>query len=94
MAQICKQITLTTEDKVGLLADVTGAIRDAGVNIRSEPDVSSLLVSGASTGANVVGTGATEGAWLEVTYDGVTGWASGNYLEPVGASEQVLSGDD
>ncbi len=33
MAQICKQITLTTDDKVGLLADVTGAIRDAGVNI-------------------------------------------------------------
>jgi uncharacterized protein YgiM (DUF1202 family) len=69
-------------------------IADAGLNIRSEPDVSSLLVSGATTGANVVGTGATEGAWLEVTYDGVTGWASGNYLEPVGASEQVPSGDD
>jgi hypothetical protein len=33
MAQICKQITVVTEDKVGLLADLTEAIRDAGVNI-------------------------------------------------------------
>lgn len=65
-----------------------------GVNIRSEPDVSSMLVSGAAVGAYVVGTGETEGAWIEVTYDGVTGWASGNYLEPVGTSAQVPSGHD
>jgi uncharacterized protein YraI len=64
-----------------------------GVNIRTEPDASSLLVSGAAVGANVVGTGETQGAWIEVIYDGVTGWASGNYLEPVGASGQVPSGD-
>jgi uncharacterized protein YraI len=64
-----------------------------GVNIRTEPDANSLLVSGAAVGANVVGTGETEGAWIEVIYDGVTGWASGNYLEPVGASGQVPSGD-
>jgi uncharacterized protein YraI len=64
-----------------------------GVNIRTEPDASSLLVSGAAVGANVVGTGQTEGAWIEVIYDGVTGWASGNYLEPVATSGQVPLGD-
>ena len=68
-------------------------LADVGVNIRSEPNASSLLVSGAIAGANVVGTGATEGAWIEVTYDGVAGWASGNFLEPVGTTEQVPSGN-
>lgn len=54
-----------------------------GVNIRSEPNAAAELVSGAAVGSQVVGTGNTEGAWIEVTFEGVTGWASGNYLEPV-----------
>ena len=33
MAQICKQISVVVEDKVGLLAEITDAIKDAGVNI-------------------------------------------------------------
>ncbi len=52
-----------------------------GVNIRATPDAASELVSGAAVGSQVVGTGNTEGTWIEVTFDGVTGWASGNYLE-------------
>lgn len=54
-----------------------------GVNIRVEPDASAELVSGAPAGSFVTGSGNTEGAWIEVSYDGVTGWASGNYLEPI-----------
>ncbi len=57
-----------------------------GVNIRAEADAASELVSGAAVGSHVVGTGNTDGAWVEVTFDGVTGWASGNYLEPAGTS--------
>lgn len=55
-----------------------------GVNMRSEPNAAADLVSGAPVGTHVVGTGNTEGSWIEVTFDGVTGWASGNYLDPVG----------
>ncbi len=56
-----------------------------GVNMRAEPDATSDLVSGAPVGSQVVGTGRTEGTWIEVTFDGVTGWASGNYLQPADA---------
>jgi len=33
MAQICRQITVVVDDKVGRLAELTDAIKDAGVNI-------------------------------------------------------------
>lgn len=60
-----------------------------GVNLRSEPDATSELVSGAPTGSFVTGSGNTEGTWIEVTYEGVTGWASGNYLDPVDGDRPV-----
>lgn len=59
-----------------------------GVNIRSAPNAAAELVGGASAGSQVVGTGNTEGHWVEIIFDGVTGWASGNYLEPVSASSE------
>jgi len=63
-----------------------------GVNIRAEPDAASELVSGAAVGSQVIGTGNTEGAWVEVIFDGVTGWAAGNYLQPeVPATSTVTS---
>lgn len=62
-----------------------------GVNIRAEPDAGSELVSGAPVGSVVTGSGNTEGTWVEVTYDGVTGWASGNYLELANANGSVLN---
>lgn len=54
-----------------------------GVNLRAEPNAASELVSGAPVGTRVTGTGNTDGTWIEVTYEEVTGWASGNYLEPI-----------
>jgi len=54
-----------------------------GVNIRATPNANGRLVTGAPTGAEVTGTGNVEGSWIEITYNGNTGWASGNYLRPV-----------
>lgn len=55
-----------------------------GVNMRASANPKAQLVTGAPTGSQVVGTGRVEGSWIEVTYNGVTGWSSGNYLRPVG----------
>jgi uncharacterized protein YraI len=55
-----------------------------GVNMRAEPNVDAELVSGAPLGSEVTGTGETDGHWIEVTFNEVTGWASGNYLVPKG----------
>jgi len=54
-----------------------------GVNMRAEPRAGAALVSGAPRGAEVEGTGRTDGSWIEITYNGTTGWSSGNYLRPV-----------
>lgn len=65
-----------------------------GVNIRSEPNAVSDLVGGAPVGSHVVGTGSTEGSWIEITFEGVTGWSSGNYLEPVNRDVSSPRPDD
>ena len=58
-----------------------------GVNMRAEPNAESELVSGAPLGSEVVGTGRTNGKWIEVTFNDVTGWASGNYLKPTDTAD-------
>lgn len=55
-----------------------------GVNMRAAANGQAQLVTGAPTGSQVVGTGRTDGSWIEVRYNGVTGWSSGTYLRPVG----------
>jgi len=59
-----------------------------GVNMRAEPVAKATLVSGAPRGALVVGTGRTEGSWIEISFNGSTGWSSGNYLRPVGSQSE------
>jgi hypothetical protein len=49
MAKICKQCRATTEDKVGKLAEVTGKVKAAGINIQGlvawvEGDTGHLLL--------------------------------------------------
>lgn len=57
----------------------------AGVNIRSAPNGNSNRVGGASAGAQLFGTGETEGGWIQVTTsDGVEGWAFSSYLREIG----------
>lgn len=75
-------ITQAEREEAAVVYEVHG--NPAGVNIRSQPNASGNLVSGASAGAEVVGTGQTQGGWIEITHNGVTGWSSGTYLRPIG----------
>lgn len=59
-----------------------------GVNIRASANAKGALVTGAPRGSEVVGTGRTDGSWIEVTHNGLTGWSSGNYLRPVGTTAE------
>ncbi len=52
----------------------------AGINVRSGPGVEYAVVTGAPLGATVVATGRFTDRWVEVDYDGVTGWALGSRL--------------
>lgn len=54
-----------------------------GVNIRATPNVSGDAVGGSPVGSRLEGTGQTEGSWIEVRFDGGTGWVSGLHLRPV-----------
>ena len=60
-----------------------------GVNMRAEPDADAALVSGASAGSEVVGTGRVEGTWIEITFNGATGWSSSNYLSQIGTVDSL-----
>ncbi len=54
------------------------------VNIRSGPDVSNGRLVSAPRGSELIATGNTSRHWVEVTYNGTTGWASGNYIDRIG----------
>ena len=62
-----------------------------GVNMRAEPNAKAELVSGAPAGSEVVGTGQIDGTWVEITFNGVTGWSSGNYLTKIGTVDGAAS---
>ncbi len=51
-----------------------------GLNLRSGPGSDHDVVGGAVLGATVQPTGDRVDGWIEVTHDGVTGWADGRYL--------------
>ena len=55
-----------------------------GLNIRSGPSVDFEIVHGATLGTSGTATGNSADGWIEVTFEGVTGWAHSSYLEPVG----------
>lgn len=52
----------------------------AGLNLRSGPGLEHPIVTGAPVGETVTSTGVQIDGWLQVTYDGVTGWATADYL--------------
>lgn len=62
-----------------------------GVNMRAEPNAQAELVSGAPAGSEVTGTGRIEGTWVEITFNGVTGWSSGNYLSKIGTVDAAAA---
>lgn len=61
----------------------TYVVGPVGVNIRTQPNADGTLLASASSGDQLHATGNTSRHWVEVTYQGVTGWASGNYINPV-----------
>lgn len=69
---------------VSSAAAATGTyIATADLNLRSGPDTSYNVIGYIPEGESVQATGTTSGRWLEVTYNGRTGYASGSYLRAV-----------
>ena len=73
---------LEEQDPIYVVANSGGA----GVNVRTGPAVGFELVTWASNGDELTGTGNTEGGWIEVRVDGLTGWSSGRLLQAVGGT--------
>ncbi len=82
-------VTAAEVDSSAVLYVVDGD--SIGVNMRAEPNANAELVSGAPAGSEVVGTGRIEGTWVEITFNGVTGWSSGNYLTKIGTVDGTVS---
>lgn len=61
----------------------------SGVNIRSAPGLHGSRLTNAPRGAELVATGNTSAHWIEVTYGGTTGWASGNYIVQTGTRTET-----
>ena len=70
-----KSTSSSTQQSGGQYVYATGDI----VNIRSGPDTSNSIVGKANYGDYLVVTGRA-GNWLQVTYWGVTGYVSGDYV--------------
>lgn len=73
--------TYTVEETVTVYGVRSG---NNSVNIRSGPDVSNRRLVSAPRGSELIATGNTSRHWVEVTYNGTTGWASGNYIDLIG----------
>lgn len=57
----------------------TGTVTE-GLNMRSQANTSSSIVMVMPAGANVTLTGRTSGEFLEIQYNGRTGWAHNNWI--------------
>lgn len=67
-----------------LAANVGTVISDSGLNLRSQANTSSSVLSVLPYGTQVdVISTTSDGAWHQVTYLGVTGYVSGDYLSVV-----------
>ncbi len=74
--------TRTIEETV-LIYGVRGGA--SGVNIRASASANGTLIISAPRGSEMVGTGRTDRHWVELTFEGRTGWASGNFVEQTGS---------
>ena len=67
-----------------LAANVGTVISDSGLNLRSQANTSSSILSVLPYGTQVDVISTTgDGCWHQVTYQGVTGYVSGDYLSVV-----------
>ena len=60
------------------------AVTTAGLNLRSNPNMSATVLLVIPAGATVTVTGGGQNGFLPVSYSGRTGWASANYLREAG----------
>ena len=69
--------SVTIQDTVAVYTVPSSA---TGTNLRATPQGSGALLIRAGSGAEMVATGRTDRHWVELTYENVTGWASGNFI--------------
>lgn len=65
------------------------------VNVRSGAGTSNSRIGGLSAGSSITVTGSTDNGWIQVNYDGQTGYVAGNYLswdKPSGSGSSGSSG--
>jgi uncharacterized protein YraI len=76
--------------------DIGGPVAEAGthvkvidgaLNLRSAGSTDAEVLQVLDDGAELTLTGKISGGYLEVTFDGVSGWAFASYLAPLGSSE-------
>ena len=83
-------VALTTVIVPSMAADVGTVTSDAGLNLRSEASTDAAVLATLDYGTQVdVLSTSDDGTWHKVTYNGMTGYMSGDYLQ---VTEEQLYG--
>ena len=83
-------VALTTVIVPSMAADVGTVTSDAGLNLRSEASTDAAVLATLDYGTQVdVLSTSGDGTWHKVTYNGMTGYMSGDYLQ---VTEEQLYG--
>lgn len=72
----------TAETPIGVRNLIVANVTD-GVNLRQGPGTEFAIVIGAPVTSIVTATGVTSGEWVEVAFNGFTGWTLGQFLNEV-----------
>lgn len=72
--------TVGTVVAVSSALATTTMVATGNVNLRTGPGTSYGVITYIPQGATVTATGTVSGSWVEVSYDGQTGYSSGTYL--------------
>ena len=83
-------MALTTVIVPSLAADIGTVTSDTGLNLRSEASTDAAVLATLDYGTQVdVLSTSDDGTWHKVTYNGMTGYMSGDYLQ---VTEEQLYG--
>lgn len=74
-------------------AAATSATTTLAVYLRATPSWSAVRIVVVPAGEDVARTGRTSGAWVEVAWQGRTGWIADDYLRPPATSVPVAPAD-
>lgn len=64
------------------------------VNLRADCNTDAAFIVGAAAGTQLTSTGVCENGWIEISYDGQTVYASGDYLTPVAVDPNAAAAVD